>query len=328
VWWLLAGGGLLLLMAAAGLWWVNGQNTPADVALPPTVSVTPTATAVTRPIGPTNYCRKIPQFVKDQGFGANVIFSTSDRTTKGLILFEATQEGVLLQKNYRDPTWDDAGYLGAVTIDQVGNLYVPPVPRVSLIDNPPEKQLTIYKVDAATGVMAEYLNVPAAAPPSQNNPFGLMAVTYDCDTQLLYAASLAGSTRTQELGRLTQIDATQAQVLHQYEGVDAIGLGVFNGAHGKRLYFGSARLPELRSIALDDQGAFVGAPRVEQSIQELGAEVDERVRRIVFTQQNEMILYTLKFNYNLAAASEREETIFRFTYEAASDRWTLVETSM
>jgi hypothetical protein len=298
------------------------------VAIAPTVSVTPTITAVNRPIGPTNYCRKIPQFVKDQGFGANVIFSTSDRTTKGLILFEATQEGKLLQKSYRDPTWDDAGYLGAVTIDQVGNLYVPPVPRVSLIDNPPEKQLTLYKVDAASGVMGEYLSVPAAAPPSPTNPFGLMAVTYDCDTQMLYTATLAGSTRTQELGRLSQIDTKQTKVAHQYEGVDAIGLGVFNGAQGKRLYFGSARLPELRSIALDNQGAFVGAPRVEQSLQELGAEVDERVRRIVFSQQNEMVLYTLKFNYNLAAASEREETVFRFAYDATSDSWALVETTM
>jgi hypothetical protein len=223
---------ILALLGALALWWVNSH--PA------------TTEPTNRYIGGVAGCRGLPQFLQDVGFGGGAALSTTDDRLMGLVLVEPAAGGE--RRTYQHETWDDAGWLGGLALDEHGNIYTVPAPRISLWDNAPAAQTRLYRVDTDTGAMSVLLDLPAVRPPSQTNPFGLMGITYDCETRSLYVASVTGSSRDEEAGRLFRVDVSgpEPRVAAQLEGVDAIGVGVFSGAQEKRLYFGSARTSEVR----------------------------------------------------------------------------------
>lgn len=291
----------------------------APAASTPTPSPQPTAPP-SRTLAGADLCRRGPRFTATMGFSQQASIGTAIQGVKGLAIVDPTGnngQGSL----YQHPTWDDAGYLGAWTYDRRGNVYVAPAPLVSLIENPPEEQNKIFKVDTDSQVMSEWVDLPAALPPSGANPYGVVGLAYDCDTELLYATSLAGSTAGQEVGRIFVVDLASGQVLDMREGIDAMGVGVFNGAQGKRLYYGLTRTPEVWSIALDDQGRFSGEPRFELSLAGLPTEGRQTVRRMRFGSGADASFYLVNFNYTLQVAGERQETILQFAYDPFSDTW-------
>lgn len=272
-------------------------------------------------LGGVTYCQAVPKFALDMGYDTSAIMSTNE-ILKGLFIYDRpTQVGQTPTNVYQHPSWDDAGYLGTPVNDESGNIYVAPAPRVNLYDNPPEQQNTIFKVDANTGVMAEFVKLPSPAPMPPENPFGIIGLAYDCDTQSLYAASIAGSTRAEEIGVIYQIDPQSGEIIAQLENVDAFGLAVFNRIAGKRLYFGLARKSEVWSVALGADGKFRGEPRFEFSMAGWGTEGDEKARRIIFRKADEMILRGSQFNYNLIAGSERIQTDYLLRYDPVQDIW-------
>lgn len=275
-------------------------------------------------IGGVTDCRAQPRFTRNLGFGRSTILSTADRATKGLIIFEPRADGP--PRTYQHPSWTQAGYLGANAIDKDGHIYLAPSPRVNLIDNPPEKQNVLYRVASDTGVMTPFLALPYSRPPSLNNPYGVLGLTYDCDTHSLYASSVAGSSRREELGRLFRIDLTTGRVAAQLHNVDAIGLAIFNGAQGKRLYFGSARTQDVLSIALDAKGDFIGSPRREFSLDGIGPDGNEKARKISFERGLDMVVNGTKFSFNLAPPpAQLRPTVYRYRYDPANDRWTFLD---
>lgn len=271
--------------------------------------------------GAVMHCRTVPAFAKALGYTESSVLDTLGNT-KGLVLYDPpASAGAQPARVYRHPTWDMAGYLGPLTSDRSGNVYVAPAPRVSLYDNSPAKQNTLYKVDADTGAMAEFITLPAAAPPSPENPYGVLGLTYDCDTHSLYAASVAGSTRAQVLGRIYQVGLRTGTVGARFDRTDAFGLAVFNGASGKRLYFGSARSSEVRSVALASDGRFTGKARLAVSLVGWGASGDDKARRIIFDRNNVMVVRGMEFEFNLIATSERKQTDYRLSYDPGTDGW-------
>jgi hypothetical protein len=276
-------------------------------------------------VGPVTHCRKVPAFAKALGYSETSVLDTLGNK-KGLVLYDppATPGGQPAHV-YQHATWSSAGYLGPLTSDKSGDIYVAPAPRVNLYDNPPEKQNTVYRVDAVTGVMAEFIALPAAATPSPTNPYGVLGLAYDCDTHSLYASSVAGSTRGQEVGRIYQVDLHTGKVGSQVDGIDAFGLGIFNGSSGKRLYFGSARVSEIRSVALANDGTFSGTSRLEVALTGWGPDGDDKARRIIFDQHNVMVVRGMQFEFNLIASSERRQTDYRLRYDPGADGWTPLE---
>lgn len=269
------------------------------------------------PIGAVTGCQQIPAFVKTLGFGSQAAFSTSDRMLKGLILVEK-------DRKHQHPSWKTAGSLAPITRDGKGSTYAAPAPMIDVLQNKPDEQNRVYKIDGQTQEMKLFADLPKAAEPSVENPYGVLGLAFDCDTNSIYVSSLAGSTRKNTAGRIFQISAADGKILSQIEQTDAIGLSVFNSAKGKRLYFGAARTPEIRSIELGDDGKFDGESRREISLENLGTRGDDKARRINFTQ-NEMIVFGVEFNFNLVAPTEKQETVYRFRYDPAKDAWNYVE---
>ncbi len=313
---------LVCVLAAVGLffWW---RSTLPKTGAMAQATVTP-ALSIQRPIGRVNACRTLPAFVAALGFSRTAAISTEARPQKGATLIEQDANGKII-RTYQHPSWTMAGYLGPPVVDKFGNIYLIPAPWINVLDNPTAKQNIIYKIDGKTGIMAEFVPLPAAAGPLPENPYGLLGLAYDCDTQSLYATSVAGSTRDKEVGRIFQIDAASGKILAQIDNIDAFGVMGFNGAKGKRLYFGMARTSDVRSVLLDDNGHFVGEPRQEFSLAGLGAHGDEKAQRLAIDADRTLSVRSLEFDFNLIAPTELRRTLFKYAYNANSDSWSLAD---
>lgn len=312
LWWSIGAGALLILGLVVAAALTQGMRGAGAAPTPVTL----------RQPGPVAGCRAVPRFATAAGY-RSVNFATDDRAVLGLKMYDPATPDQM----YSHPSWTSGGYLGPLIADGQGNIYVGPVPRINLIDNPPERQTWVYKVDTNTGEMRPFVNIPSAAPPSTENPYGILGLAIDCETNSLYATSVAGSGRAAELGRITRIDLNTGQVMGQIEGVDAIGVAIFNTAVGKRLYFGPARVSEVRSVALDDQGNFVGDEQVEFPLDAPGASGSDRARRISFTDRGEMLINGRQFDFNLAASTIQPRLLYVYKYRATDDGWDFVSFS-
>ncbi len=281
----------------------------------------PTATT-TAARGDVVGCRTNPKFIaeKKKEFSSKSFFSTSERFIKGLVLVDGADKS----RTWQHPTWQQFGWLAAIHYDGKGNIYTVPAPRINVLDNKPAEQNRVLKVDSTTGAMSQLATLPAAAPQNDQNPYGALGIAFDCESLLLYVSSIAGSTRTKEAGRIFAINPDSGKVVFTQDNVDAIGLHLFKLAGDKkekRLYYGRVREPEIWSIAVDEKGAFKGSARFELSLEGLGPRGDDRARRINFTPTNEMIVWGIEFSVNLIAPTEKQETQYRFIYDAKQQRW-------
>lgn len=266
--------------------------------------------------GPVNACQKVPQFVRALGFGNSAAFTTADRKIPGLVLIEG-------ERKYQHPSWKAAGSLAPITRNGTGDTFVGPAPWIDVLENKAEEQNRVYRIDGKSQQMIQFADLPRVGAVTSQNPYGTLGLTFDCDTESMYVSSVAGSTRDSSNGRVFQLNKS-GQVLSTLDSTDAMGIGVFNTAKGKRLFFGLTRVSEIWSIALDDTGAFTGDARKEVSLSELGPRGDDRARRINFTPQSEMVVFGVEFSYNLIAPTEKQETVYTFRYDASKDVWNFV----
>jgi outer membrane protein assembly factor BamB len=274
----------------------------------------------------TNDCKTPPAFIKKTGFNpARAALSTTENRKMGLILVEFNQNGDTSnggRKYYQDSSWKKAGWLGPILIDPQGNSFVGPVPVINLIDNPPAKQNIIYKVDGNTGEMKKFIELPLAEKISPTNPYGILAFAYLCESNTMYVSTVQGSTRDTEKGFIYAVDATTGDIIDKISNLDAIGMGISYISGKRRLYFGSARTPDVYSVVLSKEGKFIGSPSLEFSIADLGPRGDDKVRRIKFDKTTGyMQIYAVEFNYNLTAPTEKQESIYAFTWNEETQKW-------
>jgi len=267
--------------------------------------------------GGTLDCQQSPPFAEALGFGTGSALSTTGGERPGLALVDVADPS----RTYQHPSWVRHGPLGPLARGADGTVYVAPTPGMDLSLSPPDARHVVLRVDAGSGEMAELLRLEPAQPPSPENPFGILGLTYDCATGSLYAATVAGSTRQRELGRIVRIDPDAAAARDSLPGIDAMGLGVFRGSRGRRLYFGAARRPEIGSVALDERGGFLGPPRVELTLPEWS----DRARRIAFDDAGGMEVRAVPFAFNLAVGLDAPENVYAFRYDPAADAWLALE---
>lgn len=309
---------LVLVLAVAIFYALRGRTTAADSApmASPVAARATSAPAVASPtaappLGPADYCRKHPRFARALGFDERAYLTTSSSELKGLALIQPNPDNTVARV-YQDPSWTTAGWLGHMTFDEQGNVYLFPTPRVSLVDNPPAAQNTLYRIDSDEAQMTPLITITMDFAPSTANPFGLLGTTYDCDTHSLYAATVAGSTASAEIGKIVRIDLATLAVVAELQGIDPFGLTVYNEPTGKRLYFGAARSAEIYSIGLTPTGDFVGQPELELALP------DRTLKpwRIGWENAGDLVVRATPFDFNLIATSEHIEVPFRFRRDA------------
>ncbi len=309
---LLALGSVLAVFAVLGLgvWWLNRSS----------------ATASNFAQGEVTSCKQIPPFAQAQGFGVNAVLDTQARRVRGMVMYDLTSEGQEASQPapYQHPSWAQAGYLSSPILDRDGAIYVGAVPWVSILYNPPAAANKLYRIDPRTAELSELLDLPTAAPANNTNPYGILALNYDCNTHSLYVSSVLGSTKQQQFGRIFRVDLASKKASIVLDGVDSFGLGVYNGSSGKRLYYALARQPQIYSIALDAQGNPTGQPRQEIDFSGQGYHGDERGRRITFGDAT-MQVRIVQFDYTLTAVTNPNESTLSYRYNPETDSWQAAE---
>jgi hypothetical protein len=277
----------------------------------------------------TNDCKAQAPFIKKLGYDpSRSVLSTSEVRKMGLFLIQYNKNGDTTNGGrilYQHPSWKSAGWLGPIQLDPQGNVFIGPVPVINLIDNPPTKQNTIYKIDAQSGEMKLFAALPLISKDSINNPYGILGFAYLCETNTLYVSTVQGSTRSKENGCVYALDATTGVVIDKIENIDALGMGISYMAGKRVLYISSARNSDVLEITINDKGKFTKKLQVALSITGLGPRGDDKVRRIKFDKATgTMKLHAIEFNYNLTAPTEKQESIYSYNWNEAEKKWSLV----
>lgn len=271
----------------------------------------------------SNICQGSPSFIKKiVSNTTGIAFSTSENKKKGLWLVNA-----LLSPNdptrlvYQDSTWKMGGWLGPLLTDGLGNIWCAPVPVINILDNKTEEQNNLYQVNPTTGKMELFLQLPMKEKITNENPYGILGLAYNCQAKILYVSSVAGSTRKQQHGKIYCIDIENKKIKSTLNCGDAFGLGVSYKDGFRKLYFGNARNSNIYSIGLQENGSFLGDPQVVCSIEGLGPRGDDKAKKIREDKNGNLLVSGYEFNFNLTAPTEKQETIYTFTYNSNSEKW-------
>jgi hypothetical protein len=271
-----------------------------------------------------NNCKGSPPFIKTMGFDTRLsFFSTSDQKTMGLVLLQSEQSGnpSVITKSFQHPSWKKFGWLAPILVDEAGNIYTAPAPFISMLDNPVANNNTIYRVDAKTGVMEEFLKLPFADSINPQNPYGIIAMIYLCETRTLYVSSVAGSRLHEENGHIYAIDVKTKKIIDQLNHTDAMGLGITYTTGRRQLFFGTARNSDVKTVTINSKGKFAGSPQIAFTLNDLGPRGDDKVRRIRSDQSGNLTVHGMEFNFNLIAPREKQETVYNFYYVEDEKKW-------
>jgi hypothetical protein len=269
-------------------------------------------------------CRVMPTFVQKLGFDlSKSAFSTSERKKMGLCFVELSETGE--NKIYQHPSWKKAGYLSAIAITEKGEVFCVPTPVINTLHNKAAEQNFLYKVDAKTGELIKAIELPILAKANPNHPYGLIGLAYDCDSKVLYASSLMGSTSEKENGVVYAIQTSDMTVIAQLTDMDVMGIGLIQKGSEKRLMLGSTRSGAIQSIALDEKGNFKEKPNYEFSLEGLGQRGDDIAKKIRMTSDGTLTITGIQFYYNLTAPTEKPESKYIFKYIPLQQQWQLLQ---
>lgn len=269
------------------------------------------------------HCVRKPKFIQTAGMQQPVAIDTKQSRLPGVVIREL--KGA--KRSFRHPTWSQSGHVASTIRDSNGNIYAVPFPSISLDINPLEKRNTVYKIDSITGEMTPFVHLPLIGEHSQQNPFGTMGVTLDCDTNSIYVSSVANSSPNEVNGVIYQVNIDTAQIESRLSGVDAMGVGIFDAGNGKRIYFGDARSSSIYSLPLLKNGDFSTQeqPRHELSLLEVKNGDSTQVRKIVFVKDKQygykLVATETEFSFRLLAESGRRFRDYEFLWNASTGRW-------
>jgi hypothetical protein len=225
------------------------------------------------------------------------------------------------RKIWQHASWKKMGSMGSITSDENGIAYTAPIPVINTLNRNLSNINTIYYVDDNTGELKTLINLPKPDSVANVVPFGVLGLYYDDHGHKLYASSVAGSTRDQEKGVIYVIDTQKKKIIDKLEGQDAFGLIVAGYTGEKRLYFGLARKPEIQSIELSREGKFIGNPKSEMSLAQLGPRGNDKPRRLRIDKFGDFYVFGVDFNFSLAAQTIKPETVYRFSFKPETQKW-------
>jgi hypothetical protein len=267
-----------------------------------------------------NQCRGQPKFIAQLGYPTPSI-STAERDVIGLAVINLRADGSR-ERYWQHPSWKASGALSAFAMDEEGNIYVIPAPRVNLIDNPPELQNRIYKIASVDGVMSLLTEFPVAAKVGLRNPFAGLGLTYDCVDRALYLSSIAGSDAQTERGQVLRVQLQRTpRVETLYEGFDALSVLSVDLPNNERgLLLASARTADVFGLRINVDGSRKTGAVAEalMSIRGIGPHGNERGRKIDINYDSKGAVVSVRgthFAYNLAQPSaQARPTVYRFRW--------------
>lgn len=245
-------------------------------------------------------CASPPQFLKGLKIPQPVMIDLSQKRYKGIALLYGKQ----FKQTLHPKQWEQYEHFGTYTLDEQGNIYLVPTPYISIHPTTFNLQKNIYKLDTKTGKLSIFMHFDDVVP-SANNPYGLNAITYDCDDHTLWVAAIDESGYQSQKGVIYHINTKTKEILQRVEGFDVLSMAIIKSQKGKYLLVGSARDNGLYAYTIE-KGKLSAA---SQKLLELPA-ANEHIRKIKVKYHNELELQSIPFSYALIAQTAKQDRTF------------------
>jgi len=245
-------------------------------------------------------CATPPKFLKQMKISQPTMIDLSQKRFKGIALLYGQGFGSVLHPK----EWERFGHFGTYILNELGDIYLVPMPYISIHSDTFDLQKHLYRLDSSTGKLSKYMSLDDIAP-SAHNPYGLQAISYDCTDQTIWLSALDKSNYSEQKGRIYHIDLKSKKILQTIDNVDALSLKVAHAQNGKYLLVGSARDSALYAYSINSKG-YIDSPLAK--LLELSSST-EHIRKIKIKGQ--MIeLQAISFGYTLIAETGKDDRIY------------------
>ena len=261
----------------------------------------------------TRGCARHPNFLAKLRVPQPIAIDLSQQRYKGL----AFLYGQGLSQAVHLKTWEVFDYFSTYALDPKGNLYLTPMPFVSVKAKTFEFQKNIYFLDTNSGNLLIWMSLDEVVA-TPNNPFGVIALVYDCDDNTLWVSAIDESSYIKSRGVIYHIDIASKKILQKIEGVDALSLALLKSSNGKFLLIGDARNNELLAMKIKEGRALTTPIKLLTLPDTL-----EHIRKIKVRGKNLLELQTIPFSYTLIAqtSGEDERTYYRAEWKERLLLW-------
>ncbi len=263
-------------------------------------------------------CARHPEFLKQLKVTQPITIDLSQQQFKGL----AFLWGKNFSKVIHPKAWETYEHFSTYALDEVGNVYLAPMPFISIKPTTFNLQKNIYKLDSKTGKLDIWMNFDDVHP-SASNPYGIISLVYDCDDQTLWVSAIDESDYREQKGVVYHVDVKTKKILQRVEGFDALTITLLRSEKGKFLLAGSARENALYAYGVENG---VLSKKVNKLLELPSAQ--EHIRKIKVRGQNLLELQTIPFSYTLIAqtsANNRERNHYDAKWDSTSSTWSLTK---
>ncbi len=261
-------------------------------------------------------CARPPQFLKRLKIPQPVMIDLSQKQYKGIALHYGKQ----FKQTLHPKQWEQYAYFSTYTLDEQGNLYLVPMPFISIRPTTFNLQKNIYKLDTKTGKLSIFMHFDDVTP-SANNPYGLNAIVYDCDDHTLWVAAIDESDYEKQKGVIYHINPNTKEILQKVEGFDVLSMTIVKSKQGKYLLVGSAKDNGVYAYAmLQKENKFNSIKLFDLPLP------NERIRKIKVIGNNILEIQSIPFSYSLVAQSSKEDrTFYTAKWDKIDRKWIVIK---
>jgi len=239
-------------------------------------------------------CFQQPNFLKKLRITSSVAIDLSQQRYKGL----AFLYGYNYSKAVHLKSWEKFDHFSAYTLTPKGNMFLTPMPYISIKEKTFEFQKNIYRIDSSSGKLSIWMRLEDVHANS-NNPYGVTAIEYDCDDNTLWVSAIDETDYRHNRGVIYHIDINSRKILQKLEGVDALSIKLIKSEKGKFLLLGMARESSLYAYSIIDQKIISKSFKLFTL-----SNVNERIRKIIIKAENRLKIQTINFSYSLIAQTQ------------------------
>lgn len=264
----------------------------------------------------TRACRRTPHFLQQLQIQQPVVIDLSQQRFKGI----AFHHGKRLEKTLHSKLWENFESFGTYTLDEQGNLYLAPMPYISISQNTFELQKNMYQLNSLTGKLSLFMRFEDVVP-GPHNPYGIHALVYDCEDKTLWVAAIDETDYQTQKGVIYHVDPKTKTILQRIEGFDALTLNIVQTTQAKYLLAGSATDNGLYVYTITN-GSLSPTPT---KLFELSS-ANHHIRKIKIKATNHLELQAIPFSYTLIAQSaEQYRVIYDAKWDNATSQWKLTQ---
>jgi hypothetical protein len=264
----------------------------------------------------TRACRRSPHFLQQLKIQQPVVIDLSQQRFKGI----AFHHGARLEKTLHSKLWENFESFGTYTLDEKGNLYIAPMPFISITPNTFDFQKNIYQLDSLTGKLSIFMRFEDVVP-GPGNPYGIHTLVYDCEDKTLWVAAIDETDYQTQKGVIYHVDPNTRTILQRVEGFDALTLNIVQTTQAKYLLAGSASDSGLHAFTIKN-GSLSSSPI---KLLELSS-ANHHIRKIKIKANNHLELQAIPFSYTLIAQSAQQyRVIYAAKWDNTASQWVLIQ---